>query len=79
MKLHEVWLGKKARLAGAGTADNEHILVAGVLRILRPAVHGERFRSRENDILIGDGIDVRQPLRFQRLPFIFQMIIGHEV
>ena len=39
MELHEVGFYKKSRLAGAGTAYYQHIFIAGMSRILRPAGH----------------------------------------
>ena len=44
--LHQIWLYKKPCLAGAGTADDEYVLVSSVLRLLRAAVHGQELRLR---------------------------------
>ena len=51
MHLHQIWLYKKPCLAGAGTADDEYVLVSSVLRLFRTAVHGQELRLRQNDIV----------------------------
>ena len=49
--LHQIWLYKKPCLAGAGTADDEYVLVSSVLRLLWTAVHGQELRLRQNDVV----------------------------
>ena len=46
-------------LAAAGTADYKNVLVAGIFRLLRAAVHGESFRLREGDIVLKYRVCVR--------------------
>ena len=36
MELHEIGLQKEPRLTGTGAADDKHVLVSGVLRVLWP-------------------------------------------
>ena len=52
-------LGRKpeAGFARAGRSDNAGVQVAGVSRDPWAGVHGEQFRSRENDIVFKLGID----------------------
>ena len=63
--LHEVGLDEKSGLAGAGTADNEDVLVPRVLRLLGTAVHGQRLGLGEDDVVgelvIHIGLDVLWP------------------
>ena len=42
--LHKRRFDEKAGLAAAGTADYKNVLVAGIFRLLRSAVHGKPFR-----------------------------------
>ena len=57
--LHKRRFDKKAGLAAAGTADYKNVLVAGIFRLLRAAVHGEPFRLREGDIVLKYRVCVR--------------------
>ena len=59
MHLHERRFDEKAGLAAAGTADYKNVLVAGIFRLLRAAVHGEPFRLREGDIVLKYRVYVR--------------------
>ena len=45
--------------AGAGRANHTGIEIAGVGRVFRAGVHGEKLRSGENHIVFKDGIDER--------------------
>ena len=57
--LHQVRLDEKSRLAGAGPADDDDVLVPGVFGKGRPPVHGQPFRSCEDDVVLVYGIDER--------------------
>lgn len=43
--------------AGAGRTDHTGIEIAGVGRVFRAGVHGEKLRPGENNIVFKDGID----------------------
>lgn len=49
--MHEIRLDKKSRLTGAGSTDDQHILVSRVGRILRSAGHHQPLGLRENDVI----------------------------
>ena len=59
MELHQVGLEPEAGLAGAGTADYQHIFVAGGLGVLGAAAHGKAFRLGEDHIVLEYRIDIR--------------------
>ena len=59
MHLHKRRLDEKPGLAAAGTTDYKNVLVAGIFRLLRAAVHGEPFRLREGDIVLKYRVCVR--------------------
>ena len=44
-------LTKEPRLTGTTAADDQDILVPGVLRLLRAARHGQAFRHGHRDVL----------------------------
>ena len=52
MELHQVGLEPEAGLAGAGTADDQHSLVACGLGGLGAAAHGKAFRLRQENIIL---------------------------
>ena len=58
MELHQVGLEPEAGLAGAGTADHQHIFVPGGLGVFGPAVHRQPFGLREQDVVFKYGVDV---------------------
>ena len=49
--LHEVGFQPEAGLAGATSADNQHILVSCGFGIRRPIIHGQACRLGEDDIV----------------------------
>ena len=57
--LHKVGFYEKSRLAAAGTADYQNILVPGRLGVFGPVVHGEPFRLRQQNVVVKVGVDVR--------------------
>ena len=57
--LHEVWFQKKPGLAGAGTADDQHVFVPGGLGVLGTAIHGKGFRLRQDDVVLEYRVHVR--------------------
>lgn len=57
MALHQVGLEPESGLAAARAADNQHVLVAGIRRILRTAAHCEPFRLRQNHVVGKHGVD----------------------
>ena len=57
--MHQVRLQKKAGLAAAGAADDQHIFVPGGLGVLGTAVHSEPFRLRQDNVVLKLGRDIR--------------------
>ena len=49
--LHKIGLDKKSRLARAGTTDYQHIFIAGMGRILRPAGHHKPLGLRQDNVV----------------------------
>ena len=56
--LHERWLHEEPGLAAAAAADDQDVLVPGILGIFRAAGHGELFRLGQRDVPVGDRIDI---------------------
>ena len=54
--LHQVRLDKKPRLAAAGPADDQHVFVAGILRLTAEGLHGQPLGSGEDDVLLRVGV-----------------------
>ena len=65
MALHQVGLEPESGLAAARAADNQHVLVAGIRRILRTAAHCEPFRLRQNHVVFKLRIDKRFDVFFR--------------
>ena len=57
--MHEVGFHKKSRLAAAGTADHQNILISRGFGVFGPVVHGEPFRLRQQNVVVKVGVDVR--------------------
>ena len=57
--LHAVGLDVKPRLAAAGAADHQHILVPGRLGVFGPPGHGQAFGLGQQDVVFKLGVDVR--------------------
>ena len=57
--MHEVGLDVKPRLAAAGAADHQHILVPGRLGVFWPPGHGQAFGLGQQDVVFKLGVDVR--------------------
>ena len=55
--LQNLWGEPEPGFAGAGRADHTGIEIAGVGRVFRAGVHGEKLRPGENNIVFKDGID----------------------
>ena len=56
--MHEVGLDVKPRLAAAGAADHQHILVPGRLGVFGPPGHGQAFGLGQQDVVFKLGVDV---------------------
>ena len=56
--LHEVGLDVKPRLATAGAADHQHILVPGRLVVFGPPSHGQAFGLGQQDVVFKLGVDI---------------------
>ena len=56
--MHEVGLDVKPRLATAGAADHQHILVPGRLGVFGPPGHGQAFGLGQQDVVFKLGVDV---------------------
>ena len=67
MALHKIRLDEKARLAAAGTADDQHIFVAGIRRIFRATRHHEPFRLGQDDVVLKHRVDIGRDV-FRRSP-----------
>ena len=61
--LHDGRFDKEPRLAAAGAADDEDILISRCFRVLRTAGHGEAFRPGQGDVPIGNGVYVGRNIR----------------
>ena len=57
--LHQVRFQPEAGLAGAGTADHQHIFVSGGLGVLGTAVHGQALGFCQDDVILEHRVDVR--------------------
>ena len=58
VKLHEVGLDEKPRLAAARAAHHQHVFVARCLWVFGSAVHGQPLRLGENDVVGKGGVSV---------------------
>ena len=56
--LHQIGLNPKASFAAAGTADDQHIFVAGIRRIFRATRHHEPFRLGQDDVVLKHRVDI---------------------
>ena len=56
--LHQIGLKPEAGLAGAGTADDQHVFIARILWVLRAAGHSEPFGLGQNDIILEHRVDI---------------------
>ena len=56
--MHEVGLDVKPRLATAGAANHQHILVPGRLGVFGPPGHGQAFGLGQQDVVFKLGVDV---------------------
>ena len=56
--MHEVGLDVKPRLAAAGAANHQHILVPGRLGVFGPPGHGQAFGLGQQDVVFKLGVDV---------------------
>lgn len=56
--LHQIRLQPKSRLAGAGTADNQHVFISCCARVSRAVVHGQAFRLGENDVVLKGWVNI---------------------
>ena len=59
MQLHQVWLYKEPCLTGAGTTDDQNVLIPGILGILWPAGHGQPFCLRKDHVVVRLLIHIR--------------------
>ena len=55
---HEGGFDEKPGLAAAASADDQNVLVPGVLGIFRAAGHGELFRLGQRNVPVGNRIDI---------------------
>ena len=58
MHLHQIGLEPEAGLAGAGTADDQHVLIARILGVLGTAGHSKPFCLGQNDVILKHRVDV---------------------
>ena len=58
--MHKVGFYKKSRLAGAGTADYQHIFISRRFRVFRTVIHRQPFRLRQQNVIVKIGVDVRR-------------------
>ena len=56
--MHEVGLDVKPRLAAAGAANHQHILVPGRFGVFGPPSHGQAFGLGQQDVVFKLGVDV---------------------
>ena len=57
--LHDVGLHEKSCFAASGAADDEHVFIARILRILGPAVHRQALGFREDHVVPWVWVDER--------------------
>ena len=57
--LKQVRFQPESRFTRAGSADDQHVLVPRIRRILRPVSHHQPFRSRQDHISLKDRIFIR--------------------
>ena len=55
--MHEVRFYIESRFAGTGSANDDYIFVAVILRLAQPAAHGKGLRFCEDDILLWIRVD----------------------
>ena len=60
--MHEVGLDVKPRLAAAGAANHQHILVPGRLGVFGPPGHGQAFGLGQQDVVFKLGVDANAML-----------------
>ena len=51
VKLHEVWLNEKPRLAAAGAAHHQHVFIPGILGVRRTVGHHQPFRFGQDNVV----------------------------
>ena len=56
--LHQIRLEPEAGLAGTAAADDQHVLVAGILGVLGAAGHGKALGLGQNDVILEHRVDV---------------------
>ena len=56
--MHEIGLDVKPRLATAGAADYQHILVPGRLGVFWPPGHSQAFSLGQQDVVFKLGVDI---------------------
>src|SRR5699024_1720955 len=56
--LHQIGLEPEPGLAGTAAADDQHVLVAGILGVLGAAGHGEAFGLGQNDVILEHRVHV---------------------
>ena len=66
--LHEGGFDEETGLAAAAAADDQDVLVPGVLGIFRAAGHGKLFRLSQRDVPVGDRIDIGGNIRRRAPP-----------
>ena len=54
--LEQVWLQPEPGLTGAGTADDQDVLVPGIGRILGSITHSQALRCRQDHVVLKLGI-----------------------
>ena len=57
-QLHQLRLDIVPCFTGSGAADHDHVLVARIFPVLRPAVHGQGFRRCQDNVVIRDWINI---------------------
>ena len=57
--LHQVRFYVESGLSGSRSTDHDHIFIPGVLWKLRPAVHRQPFRLRQEDVILKNRIHKR--------------------
>ena len=57
--MHEIWLNEKPRLAAAGAAHHQHVLIPRRLGVFGTVGHHEPLGLGENDVVLKLRIDVR--------------------
>ena len=50
--MEQIWFQSESRFTGAGATDDQHIFVAGILRVCWAVAHHQPFRLGKDDVVL---------------------------